>query len=400
MPAPLNRNNRDVRPGRRFWNGHEVDANLRDEWLERLNKLANFRLTSICEGHASERRGFGGNPHLILRLMENHNPLMISSWHEIRTALYGKFPCCNADTRYRVNFELSSDVRLSRGVLQPPVDRFLIRIDSTAHRETNEPETWFDEFFEQSVQFAETADSFLREILDKQRIELIKAGKFVSGAYLKFRYGADCPAVLVDAVHAAKPRSDAYTGKIVEAVAKSCSCHAIISTISRQIADINRPPIEENAGAVEEYRRTIQHLFESGRLLLSDRTLSRPILHIAVHGMKDSNDADIELGTRMGSSCSADVLDWVHREIDEWAASTPSLVRKPVLVENRRFIGDASKQFHRRGGRRSSYRGYGDFFNTIQIEFAYWLRNEHRAEIVNLLSGLAVKYQAQHEKSR
>ncbi len=391
MP-PLNRNDRPARLGRRFWNGHEVDLNLKDEWLERLNGLTNFRLTSICEGHVSERRGSGRNPHLILRLSGSHNPLLFSTWNNIRPKLYGRFPCNPSSNIFRVNFELTSHIRLSRGMLQPSVDKFLVRIAAINHRIHAEPEPWLADFFSQSVTFAETADRFIGELLAEQQATFITNGKYVSGTYLRFRYGMKCSAVLIDAVHAVKPKADAYTGKIVETVANNAGCHAIISTLSRKVADLNRPPTEENAGAVEEYRRTIRHLFETIALLKLDSILSRPILHLAIHGMKDRPDADIELSTRMGDSCSDDVLEWVRTEIEEWAQNTASLSKRPTIVVNRRFIGDQSKNNHRKGARQSSYDGYGEFFNTIQIEISFWLRKEHRVELVDLIGRLANKF--------
>lgn len=35
----------------RRWRGYEVDKNLEDDWLERLNALTVFRLVNVCEGH-------------------------------------------------------------------------------------------------------------------------------------------------------------------------------------------------------------------------------------------------------------------------------------------------------------------------------------------------------------
>ena len=393
MPDPPNRSTRPTNPDRRIWNGLEVDLHLQDEWLERLNKLDNFRLTSICEGHAGERRGFRGTPHLILRLTESYNSLITSTWYEVRTALYGKFRCGNETSLCRASFDFISNIRLSRGILEPSEDKFLIRIDATNHRIDDEPEAWLANFFNQAVILAEAADQFFGEILARQKQFIIESGKYIAGAYLKYRYGVQCPSVLIDAVHAAKPKADAYTGKIVEAVARATGCHAIVATVTREVADINRTPSEENAGAVEEYRRTIQHLFETTDLLKTDRSLSQPVLHLAIHGMKDRPDADIELGTCFGGSCSQAVLEWVQYEIEAWAQNTGSLSRKPMIVVNRKFSGDTSKQYHRKGDKRSSYHGYGLLLNTIQIEFAYWLRKEHRKEIVSLLTCIADKFQ-------
>lgn len=396
MPTTLNRRDNPARQDRRNWNGHDVDANLQDVWLERLNKLNNFSLTSICEGHVGERRGLRGTPHLILRLQSGYHSLLVSTWHKIRPVIYAGFTCDQDINLCKVSVEFTSKIRLTRGMLQPFDDNFRIRIDATNHRTDDEPEAWFADFFSQSVVLAEMADRFFGEILAKQKQIMIESGKYVAGAFLKFRYGIKCPTVLIDAVHAAKPRADAYTGKIVEAVAKGAGCHAIIAIVSREVADINRTPSEENAGAVVEYRRTIQDLFESTGVL-NNGNLSQPILHLAIHGMKDRPEADIELGTCLGGSCSDVVLEWVKMKIEEWVQeNTVSLSRKPTIVVNREFTGDPSKKFHRRGDRRSYYLGYGELFNTIQIEFAYWLRKNHHKKVINLLTCIADKFQAEY----
>ena len=397
MPTTLNRRDNPARQDRRNWNGHDVDANLQDVWLERLNKLNNFSLTSICEGHVGERRGLRGTPHLILRLQSGYHSLLVSTWHKIRPVIYAGFTCDQDINLCKVSIELTSKIRLNRGASQSSDDKLLIRIEATNHRTVNEPKAWLVDFLSQSVILAETLDRFFGEILAKEKQVMIESVKYIPGAFLKFRYGIKCPIVLIDAVHAAKPMADMYTGKVVEAVAKKTGCHAIIATISREVANINRPPSpsEGNAAAVEEYRRTIRHLYESTGIL-NGGNLYQPVLHLAIHGMKNRLDADIELGTCSGRSCSDEVLEWVKMEIEEWGQNTVSLSRKPTLVENRKLSGDKSKTFHRRGDHQGLYLGYGEMFNTVQIEFAYWLRKNHRKEIVSLLATIADKFQVKY----
>jgi hypothetical protein len=55
----------------RMWNGHSVDKNLKDEWLQDLNDLKIFDLINICEGHRNEvgqRRN--ESPHIYLKIKE------------------------------------------------------------------------------------------------------------------------------------------------------------------------------------------------------------------------------------------------------------------------------------------------------------------------------------------
>lgn len=224
---------------------------------------------------------------------------------------------------------------------------------------------------------------------------MIQTDKFITAYYLKFRYATQCPTVLIDAVHAAKPNSDKYTGKIVAAVAASTGCNAIIAIGSRDVADINRPPNEKNSRAVNEFRNTINHLLNYSGLLNETGNLVSPVLHLAIHGMAYNLNADIELGTCYGQSCSPQILEQVKLQIEQWA---PSLSKTPKLTENKRFSGNISKTYHRTGDSESGYTGYGDYFNTIQIEFARWLRESHRDAIVELLCSIIGKFNQKHEE--
>lgn len=40
----------------RHWKGLEVDSELRDEWLERMNSIPNLRIDMTCAGHPDPRR--------------------------------------------------------------------------------------------------------------------------------------------------------------------------------------------------------------------------------------------------------------------------------------------------------------------------------------------------------
>lgn len=203
------------------------------------------------------------------------------------------------------------------------------------------------------------------------------------GKFLKWHGGNKGCRVLVDAVHAAAPKADSFTGVIAQNASRTLGAHCIVATVSRTKADLNRPRRPSNAAAIDEYRTTIRRLLGDAGLL-SNRQLERRILHLAVHGMDDSHGYDIELGTRHGTTCSAEVRDLVHKVLQGWARGLGRW-RRPKIVLDQYFVGDASKTMHRCGDALSGYDGYGDNFSTVQIEFAYWLRRRHCPALVDAL---------------
>ncbi len=214
----------------------------------------------------------------------------------------------------------------------------------------------------------------------------------LAGRFIRWSPGAKGSRVLIDAVHAAPPRADAYTGEIAQAAATALGGHCIVATVSRTKADLNRPRRASNAPAIDEYRATIRKLLADAGLLSQGR-LARPVLHLAVHGMTDNHGYDVEIGTRKGASCSEEVRGLAHRILRDWARRAVDAHRPLKIVLDERFIGDPSKIVHRLGDPMSGYEGYGANFNTIQLEFARWLRVRHRASVVNALIAIGRAFQ-------
>lgn len=233
------------------------------------------------------------------------------------------------------------------------------------------------------------------EISDKGREYLQKElnMNFHQLKYLKYRIGVDIPHVLIDAVHATSPQADKFTGEIAREVTRKTSCHCIISTMSRIIADINRPRNSSNEAAIEEYRNAIREMLQSAEILNSHGTLKRPFLHLAIHGMRDRPDKDVEIGTRHGATCSASIRDWIVKRFCTWSQEHIEGRRPPIVVVDEELKGDISKTFHRHGDDTSGYLGYGPNFNTVQIEFSRWLREEHRSELIDFLSQLVLDFE-------
>ena len=211
------------------------------------------------------------------------------------------------------------------------------------------------------------------------------------GEFLVWHPGSTGSRILVDAVHAAPPNADVYTGRIARAAAKMLGGHCIVATVSRTIADLNRPRTPSNAKAIDEYRAVIRSLLSDAELLIHNQ-LNQPVLHLAVHGMTDDHGYDVEIGTRNGVSCSARVRDLVKSRLENWARRVGA--QGPRVVLDQRFIGDASKIVHRCGEASSRYLGYGPNFNTVQIEFAHWLRSRYRDEVIAALVAVGTAFES------
>ena len=57
------------------WNQHEVDIDLKEEWLEKLNSIPNVKLINICSGHEVESiTALGGDnyPGVVFRLVSDN----------------------------------------------------------------------------------------------------------------------------------------------------------------------------------------------------------------------------------------------------------------------------------------------------------------------------------------
>jgi len=209
--------------------------------------------------------------------------------------------------------------------------------------------------------------------------------KFTEKKYIKFYLGSKDIRSHVDAIHAASPCSDEFTGDIVEGVVNKINCSGIIAIVSRTIFDLNRPRNINNEEGIDEYRQTKREILEYIGNLDGNGKLSRPYLHIALHGMKDKWNVDIEIGTLHGKTCSPKVKEWFVSEIKKHFSK--------VQIDGR-FPGDSSKPVHRCGDQTSdlNYLGYGNNFNTFQIEISRTLREKHQKDITNIFCNIIKKF--------
>ncbi|MBF0236660.1 MAG: class II glutamine amidotransferase [SAR324 cluster bacterium] len=212
---------------------------------------------------------------------------------------------------------------------------------------------------------------------------------YVSLNFIKYRPAPSPSEVLIDAVHAAKPNSEMFTGEIVGNVSQKTGCNSIIATVSRNIADLNRSMDGTNQDAMGEYRNGILDFLRKSTLLDEKQKLTRPFLHIGVHGCNDQHPYDIEIGTCHGRSCSPEIEQWLKNTIEVWSKTLQTRINRKIrLGVNKVYYGDPSIAFHRNGDNSSHYQGFGENFNTVQIEFARWLRKDYRSEIIDVLSEL------------
>ncbi len=209
---------------------------------------------------------------------------------------------------------------------------------------------------------------------------------FTKKRFIKFYLGDKGIRTHIDALHAAPPKSDKYTGEIAEGVIKKINCHGIIATVSKTIADLNRLPNQKNEDAIKEYRQTIRGILEYIDILDDNDKLIKPYLHLAIHGIRNTvhGPLSIEIGTRSGKTCSPEVKDWFIEKLKgcDWE----------IQIDKKK-IGDRSKIVHRWGDKSGSYYfGYGSNFNTFQIEISRMLRENHQDELIDIFRDIIISF--------
>ncbi len=210
-----------------------------------------------------------------------------------------------------------------------------------------------------------------------------------NGNYVKYAFGNNC--CHVDAVHATSPKADRFTDEIAAGIMGKTGCAGIIGTVSRTIADLNRPPSLGNDEAVWEYRDVIsQFLYNRGLLAPGYCQLARPYLHIGIHGMKDElhGPLSLEVGTIHGQTCSGKVRQWFGKTLK---AKVHQAFPDAKVVFDKHWVGNQSLAAHRWGeGRR--YPGYGKNYNAFQLEISRTLREYHRQEVIDILAAVVKEF--------
>jgi hypothetical protein len=216
--------------------------------------------------------------------------------------------------------------------------------------------------------------------------------KFIRRNYVKYNKGTGFLCCHVDAQHASPPEADRFTDKIAAKLIAQTGCAGIIGTVSRTKADLNRGPDGKNNDALQEYRDTIKEILNHlGILDYNKHQVTKPYLHLSIHGMKDVHHGPyaIEIGTLHGQSCSPETKDWLQEFL---TVKAQEILPEIDVIFDEIFDGDESIVFHRLGDK-EDYPGYGFNFHTFQIEIARTLREDYLPEIVELFSQIIVDFQ-------
>ena len=216
-------------------------------------------------------------------------------------------------------------------------------------------------------------------LFKKVRIKLVK---FSKGKYIAHYLGSPNINCHVDAVHSINPQGEINTKKLVLEILKNTNCSGIYALISRTEMDLNRPLDEINKPAILEYREAILSILKHLKILDSSNKVIKPYLHLALHGMRNFADKEIEIGTRNNQTCSNEVFQWFSKELKK---NCNEVFKKDLkIVYNKEFIGDKSKEIHREK--------YGHLFNTFQIEINKILRTQYFSETVEVLTRIVKNF--------
>ena len=186
----------------------------------------------------------------------------------------------------------------------------------------------------------------------------------------------------VDAVHTKNPQAEINTKNLVIEIIKNTNCSGIYALTSRRVMDLNRPLNKTNKPAILEFRRAILSILRDLEILDCSDRIVKPYMQLAFHGMKNYAHKEIEIGTRDNQTCSNDIFQWFSKELEE--NCNELFNRNLKIVYNEEFIGDSSKEFHRKK--------FGNLFNTIQIEINRILRTRYFSKISEVFTNIVKNF--------
>lgn len=215
--------------------------------------------------------------------------------------------------------------------------------------------------------------------------------EFINKKYIKYHKGMGVLYGHVEAIHATPPGADRYTENIVLGIMTQSNCAGIISTVSRQVADLNKGSDGANNEGLKEYRESIRDILDQLCILEENEKINRNYLHLSIHGMKDDHYGPfaIEIGTRNGQSCSKEMKKWLKETLVKKAGE---LIPRIDIMFDEKFVGDPSLEFHRKGDGKE-YMGYGAKYHTFQLEISHYLRENFRPVVVELLAHTLLEFQ-------
>jgi len=171
--------------------------------------------------------------------------------------------------------------------------------------------------------------------------------------------------VQIDCYHNCPPGQEFYVEEIVRGVCESVGCSSVLAMVSRFTADLNCEMNDKNIEAISEYREVLQGNFKL------NGNLEKPYLLIILHGMKNREGKDIEIGTRSGKLASVEITKWfVGRMRDKFS--------NMKVVDDEEFGGPDVLENHRKL--------FGKNLNIFQIELSLNIREKFRRDVVSGIS--------------
>lgn len=190
----------------------------------------------------------------------------------------------------------------------------------------------------------------------------------------------------IEAIHAEGPSADLYTGAITEQITGETGASSILSRVSREVMDLNRPRGRFNYPAVDQYREAYTKLFLQQGLLDACWKLKQPFLVLSLHGMQNEWKRDLEIGTGYGHYCSSAVKQWFVNQVanvtDSYGVDDifPGYTFRSVLRDGDLYSGTA-------------FTGFGPNLQTIQLEVSREWREIHQPYLVQFLKQVLTEFQ-------
>lgn len=180
-----------------------------------------------------------------------------------------------------------------------------------------------------------------------------------------------------DAYHGTPPKGEYKINEITEKIAKQAKTSSIISTISRTKADLNREITEESKDAIIEYQQTLK------KITIKNNIQKYPYLLIILHGMKNRENKDIEIGTRNGELTNPKLKQWFIKQMQ-------TLFSDFKIAIDEEFKGTTILEEYKNGN--NYFEGLGNNLNIFQIELSIELREKHTKLIIDNFSQIALNF--------
>lgn len=155
----------ECKPHERPWRNWAVDRNLDDRWLERLNDLETFSLTSICEGHIDDNSSaVRRHPRIILRPKETYMKALTDHWYDQKDALTGAIQQIWPENNTIIECEIQHCIVQEGDKLTDAQDTFF-RITSAHKRYTIEFSECVYRWFRRTIPRIRTFDQFMKTLI-------------------------------------------------------------------------------------------------------------------------------------------------------------------------------------------------------------------------------------------